>query len=382
MKKKVFIFLIAALLMLMMASCTNNYLAGLEDKNAINEIAKTNPQMALDVAQQAAETGDVEAAVSNTAQSIVTTLSTSTGVATEVAEAMESVNPTQISTALAAVSDTDSSTEDLVEAQNVLSDAASSITKAASELQAQLTSGSTISEEAKANIQTAAKVTVKAIATKHGFTMDNIASNATGFIPKDVSVDATMTSKITDFLASLISTFPTNGEVEFMMAMQKLARASNVTPESTLGTFNDPMMAVTLSMDEMVHIFYQLVDTNSNGYLDSGDAIWPYYQEFLKSKRDQDALTKFSNEILGISNPFKGNKQKFKVVELDIYDIIYNLKIGINALADLVPDIDVDSAVSDLNVAKTQLDSFFSSGFDVTSYDSVGDLINAIVKQF
>ncbi len=380
MKKKVFIFLIAALLTLMMASCTNNFLAGLEDKNAINEMAKTDPQMALDLAQQAAETGDVGAAVSNTTQSLITTLSTSTGVSTEVTGAMEDVNPTQVSTALAIVSNTESSTDDLVDAQEVLSNAASSITKAASELQAQLSSGATISEEVKSNLQTAAKVTVKAIATKHGFTMDNIASNVTDFIPKDVSADAT-TSKVVDFLASLINTFPTNGEIELMIAMQKLARSANATPEATLGTFNDPMMAVTLSMDEIVHIFYQLVDTNSNGYLDSGDDIWPSYQEFLESDKSEEALSTFRDEILGLSNPFESNEQKFEAVESDIYDMIYNLKIGANALTDLVPDIDTSDFSSDLDTAKAQLDDFFST-FDVTSYNTVGELIDAIMDKF
>ncbi len=385
MKKSLFIILTLMLVTLALVSCTNNLLAGMEDRNAVNQLAKDNPQVALDVAQQAAETGDTQTAVENTTQSVVTVLSTETGVATGVTDALNNVDPTEVGSALNVVTTTVVSTESsqtLANAQKVLSEAASNITQAANALQQSLASGTTIPTETKKNLRDAAQTTVKAIATHHGFTMDNIASNANSLVPKDVTIGSTMTAKITDFLASLIATFPTNGEIELMISMQKLARAANATPDATMGTFDDPMMAVTLSMDEMVHIFYALVDTNGNGFLDSGDDIYAPYQKFLTSSKDQDALDIFNNSILNLDNPFKDNPEKFKSVKSDLYDIIYNLKLGVSALSDIIPDFDSDQALSDLDQAKSKLDTFFASGFDVTSYDTVGDLVNAIMDQF
>jgi hypothetical protein len=381
MKRSVFIFLILALLILALVSCTNNLLAGMEDKNAVNVLAKSDPQVALNLAQQAAESGDAQTAVENTTQSVVTTLASNT----VLASATEDINPTEIASALNVVTTTSVSSESsatLTAAQVVLTQAASTINNAAETLKSKILSGeATLTQQDKDNLKDAAQTTVKAIATHHGFTMDSIASNANTLMPKDTT-DSTMTANITNFLASLIATFPTNGEIEIMISMQKLARAANVSPEATSGTFDDPMMAVTLSMDEMVHVFYALVDTNGNGYLDSGDAIWKPYQTFLASSKSDDDLQNLKNSILTLPNPFKGDPEKFGAVKADLYDIIYNLKLGVSALSDLIPDFNSDQAISDLDQAKTQLDAFFSSGFDVTTYVTVGDLVNAIMDQF
>jgi hypothetical protein len=380
MKRSVFIFLILALLILALVSCTNNLLAGMEDKNAVNVLAKSDPQVALNLAQQAAESGDTTTAVENTTQSVVTTLASNTTLAT----ATEGINPTEIASALNVVTTTSvssESSETLTKAQAVLTQAASTINNAAENLRSKILSGeATLTQQQKDNLKDAAQTTVKAIATHHGFTMDSIASNANTLIPKDT--DSTMAASITNFIASLIDTFPTNGEIEIMISMQKLARAANATPEATNGAFDDPMMAVTLSMDEIVHVFYALVDTNGNGYLDSGDEIWTPYQNFLDSDKTDSNLENFRDKILAIPNPFKGDPDKFEAVKADLYDIIYNLKQGVSALSDLIPDFDSAQALSDLDQAKTQLDSFFSSDFDVTSYDTVGELVNAIMEQF
>ena len=384
MKRSVFVFLILALLILALVSCTNNLLAGMEDKNAINTLAKSDPQVALNLAQQAAESGDTTTAVENTTQSVVTTLASNTALAS----ATEDINPTEIASALNVVTTTSvssESSETLKAAQAVLTQAASTINNAAETLGSAIASGeATLTQQQKDNLKDAAQTTVKAIATHHGFTMDSIASNANTLIPKDTtaSTDSTMTANVTNFLASLIDTFPTNGEIELMISMQKLARAANATPEATKGTFDDPMMAVTLSMDEIVHIFYALVDTNGNGYLDSGDDIWEPYKDFLGSSKTDNDLQNFNDSILAITNPFKGNAEKFGAVKADLYDIIYNLKLGVSALSDLIPDFDSAQALSDLDQAKNNLDSFFSSDFDVTSYNTVGDLVNAITDQF
>lgn len=380
MKKSLFIILTLMLVTLALVSCTNNLLAGMEDRNAVNQLAKDNPQVALDVAQQAAETGDTQTAVESTTQSVVTVLSTETGVATGVTDALNNVDPTEVGSALNVVTTTVVSTESsqtLANAQKVLSEAASNITQAANALQQSLASGTTIPTETKKNLRDAAQTTVKAIATHHGFTMDNIASNANSLVPKDVTIGSTMTAKITDFLASLIATFPTNGEIELMISMQKLARAANATPDATMGTFDDPMMAVTLSMDEMVHIFYALVDTNGNGFLDSGDDIYAPYQKFLKGTINQDT---FNDDILNLDNPFKDNPEKFESVKADLYDIIYNLKLGVSALSDLIPNFDSNEVLSTLDQAKSQLNTFSTS--DVTSCNTVGDLVDAITDQF
>ncbi len=375
MRKKVFIVLSLILLSLALVSCTNNYLAGLDDRNAVNQMAKTDPQVALDLAQQAAESGDTQAAVENTTQSVVTALASST-------TALEDVDPTEVGSALNVIETTQVSTASsavLSQAQEVLSNAASTITSAASDLQAKLSSGATISETVKKNVKDAAQTTVKAIATKHGFTMDNISSKAASvFMPKDTTVNSTAI----DFIASIINTLPTNGEIELMIAMQKLARAVNTTPSATMGTFDDPMMAVTLSLDEIVHIFYQLIDSNGNGYLDPGDDIYTPYKNFLDSGRSDQDLQDFEDAIENLNNPFKNDPDKFNSVKNDLYDIIYNLKIGIDALTTLIPDIDAQDLKDDLDSAKSDLDQFFSSGFDVTSYNTVGELVNAIADNF